>query len=216
MVSPAKNQPYGITALGYGRVQLLPRVPASSYRFSAEVRHDDDFMDPQNGSYVGIFFNHGGQGQQTYWNELVFADYGHRSENPGRKNKETSRVAVFVWHRIPGPGPEENTDNNGMVGTVGSWFEPVRTTSKTTWRSLSINVRPEKIDVFWGANGPESEVLIGEVLRADLKDASSAFRLGDNQPPQPILYEFAPQGALGLVVHRGTASFRHVVVEPLP
>jgi hypothetical protein len=106
--------------------------------------------------------------------------------------------------------------NNGIVSRVGTWFEPSVATARNTWRFLSVVVRPDKVEAYWGENGAESLTPIGEASRADLHDVSTSFTLENNLAPQPVLYEFVPEGALGLVVHRGTASFRNVVVEPIP
>jgi len=45
--------------------------------------------------------------------------------------------------------------------------------------------------------------------------AQRAFAGFNNLKPKPV-FQFAPQGGLGIFVNSGVAAFRDVVIEPLP
>src|SRR5205085_11485021 len=83
-----------------------------------------------------------------------------------------------------------------------------------TWRDLEITVTPAGVDGRWG------EQVVGHV-RAD--DVSSTFGrwLTDVSEKHPDAVwanadpAYAPRGGIGLLVTRGTASFRSAVLTPL-
>jgi hypothetical protein len=65
-----------------------------------------------------------------------------------------------------------------------------------------VEVTPETVRPFWE----------GEALGA----AQPVAELLEKVPLPGPKFEFSPQGGVGLYVERGRASFRNVVVEPLP
>src|SRR5262249_50720446 len=72
----------------------------------------------------------------------------------------------------------------------------------------AVEVTPETIRVLTGGK------VVGVVPRKELERAAQAFLSGKGARPGARA-EFAPEGALGLYVYRGSASFRRVEIQPL-
>jgi hypothetical protein len=71
-----------------------------------------------------------------------------------------------------------------------------------------VEVTPEKVRAFW-----EGEA-IGEISGEQLRKVSRDILTEPRDPIDPPAGD-APGVALGLYVHRSTAAFRSVVIEPL-
>jgi serine/threonine protein kinase len=208
MVSPAPEQPFGFTSLIFGRLQLLTAVPCESYRMSAEVRHDDYHREHDDSS-TGIFFAHQTMGQCTFWCELVFADIGPGAHIPGHMTNDSARVRFLLYRSVAGPNPEKLASyDEKEASTMGAWFQP----EADSWRRVTVEVGPDRIRAWWGGTDGTEEKPLGEISRAELEKLASDLDNQDFGPSCP----FFPRGSVGLVVHRGTASFRRVTVEPLP
>jgi hypothetical protein len=78
------------------------------------------------------------------------------------------------------------------------------------WRKIAVEVTPEKIRVFW------EDHLIGELTRKELM-RSARYHI-QNQPlvKMNTTPKYPTRGGLGLFVFKANASFRRVVIEPLP
>ncbi|HEY7314250.1 MAG TPA: serine/threonine-protein kinase [Gemmataceae bacterium] len=100
------------------------------------------------------------------------------------------------------------------IGCVSGVFQPAGY-GKTDWRKIAVEVTPQSIRAFW------EDRLAGEIPTARLaqlvKENLDTTR--KNQPDNPFVNalapDFVPRGTLGLYVHRGSASFRRVVLKPL-
>ncbi len=85
------------------------------------------------------------------------------------------------------------------------------------WRKLEVEVTSEVVRAWWG----ENRQLVGTLTREwTAKHAALSLRDLKNLPAKEyylnnILSCVAPRGSVGLVVSRGSASFRNVVIEPL-
>jgi hypothetical protein len=75
------------------------------------------------------------------------------------------------------------------------------------WRRLSLEVTPEEVRASWRTQA------LGATSYADLTRLANRF---SNPFHQNFPAGFSPRGALGLYVMGGQASFRNLVVEPLP
>jgi hypothetical protein len=82
---------------------------------------------------------------------------------------------------------------------------------------VSVEVTPEGVTGFWG----EERKLVGKISFPRARKSAESFlaSLRRQSPNDETAREFrplfGPDGALGLFVRRGTASFRRVVLEPL-
>src|SRR5262249_38249178 len=82
------------------------------------------------------------------------------------------------------------------------------------WRPVALEVTPDEVRACWG----DKLKVVARLSAKQLRDATlSAMQQKPGQKKVPRFNPvFAPQGGVGLVTADGTASFRHVVLEPLP
>jgi serine/threonine-protein kinase len=213
VMSSSTTRPFSFKALDRGRLELLPKVPVQSYRLSAKVRHDR-VIPGANGRTpwdTGIYFAHTTSGSDSFWCELAFADLGDLGDLahiPGDK-VNTSRVGLKIGHCQHQFNPESDEYQLPAVGTPYR-FPPV----PNEWRTLAVEVTPVSIRVFWGEG--DKSVLIREITPAELQQLAAERLVGvNNQGPKPV-FNYAPQGGLGIFVTSGAAAFKQVVIEPLP
>ena len=183
----------------------MPGAPHPGFRFAAEVRHDkviNDYGDV--GIYFGYVVRRTDDDVKRYWCDITFADRGRlaRSQKGPDKQKKYS-VAEFSLGRKPA----RNTFERKPTPARKVFLSAEATRTANVWRHLSVEVRPEKVNVFW-----EGQAL-PELSRAELRKLGQSIVVG-NEVVVPE-FEFAPDGAVGLYVSQGKASFRHVTIEPL-
>ena len=189
---------------------LLPD-PQGSYRFSAEVRHED--VVPLLGQ-VGLCFLHSRpaspEGYQHCFCTLTFNDLETLPLNPQNK-QPSSRVSLTV-RRIPEGGADDRASPLFLQHFVPA---VVAAPDSYPWRPLAVEVRPEGIDSLWGGE-PLASTSHEQILKgfATLKLKRLNNRMVDLFPT--LHPTFAPRDALGLYVQYGQASFRRVRIEPLP
>jgi serine/threonine protein kinase len=205
MVAPEADEPFSYTSFDKGRLELLRGAPQRGFRFAAEVRHDSVV---NGGGAVGIYLGYVARRTdddiKRYWCDITFADRGVLARAyPGPDKRQKYGVCELSLQRKAGPKAYEKKPTQAR--TVFLSIEEART--RVVWRHLSVEVRPEKVNVFW-----EGEPL-PELSRAELRQLCQSFVVG-NKVLAPE-FEFAPDGALGLYVSQGQASFRHVTIEPL-
>jgi serine/threonine protein kinase len=209
IASSSPKLPFSFETLNVGRLELMSAVPVQAYRFSAKIRHDYVINETVDGA-AGIYFAYSVQGNESYWCELTFAELGINSRKPNfarGATRDTGQVLLRVYHRTYELDSESDNYRKAIITKVSKRFSP----QPFTWRSLSVEVRPESVKAFWGEG---EDAPIGEITSSDLLEAAKTFRMTDSQTPEP-LYEYAPQGGLGLFLSSGSASFQQVIVEPL-
>jgi len=205
MVAPEADEPFSYTSFENGRLELLKGAPHRGFRFAAEVRHDrviNDYGDV--GIYLGYVVRQTDDDVKRYWCDITFADWGrlalsHKGPDPQQKYS----VAGLSLKRKPA----RNIFESKPTPAYKVFLSAKATVGVAVWRHLSVEVRPEKVNVFW-----EGQAL-PELSRAKLRELCQSWVVG-NKVMVPE-FEFAPDGAVGLYVSQGKASFRHVTIEPL-
>jgi serine/threonine-protein kinase len=205
LVSPEVDEPFSYTSVDKGRLELLKRAPARGFRFAAQVRHDRVV---NNAGAVGIYFGYVMRWTEDdvkrSWCDITFADVGTGAgDSTGPDPTKKYSVCRFSCQL------KEGRKKHSEIWPTEAWmpFLSVQETKSTArWRHLSVEVRPEKINVFW-ENQP-----LKETFRADLPKLCRIF---DGKKFVASDFEFAPEGALGLYLLNGKASFRQVTIEPL-
>jgi hypothetical protein len=202
-----KDKPFSITSVEPYCLELLPDPKLRSYRFRAEVRHDT----VAGPGEVGIYFAYNSfvtakGGEHRFW-QLTFND--QQGAFPLVQGREPEHEVVLrcqryrPWEKLPGckirimPGPRQ-----GFAPAV-PFNGPAQ-----TWRKLAVEVTPEKVRAFWEGKA------IGEVSGEQLRKVSREVLTDPLDPIAPPAGD-APGVALGLYVHRSTAAFRSVVIEPM-
>jgi hypothetical protein len=203
----AKDRPFSITSVEPYLLELLPDPQLRRYRFRAEVRHDT----AAGPGEVGIYFAYrpfvtAKGGEHRFW-QLTFND--QQGVFPPVQGREPEHEAVLrcqryrPWGKVPGcklrimPGPRK-----GFAPAV-----PLNGPAQT-WRKVAVEVTADKVRAFWEGKA------IGEVSAKQLRKVSREVLTDPLDPIDPPSGD-APGVALGLYVHRSTAAFRSVVIEPL-
>jgi hypothetical protein len=199
-------------------VELLPDPIVERYLFSAEVRHDRPDM--AHVGRVGVYF-----GRHTYETgstyrpfhvlRLEFADENIWQQEPV---PPTGRLGLMACMVVAPPG---STDKVPAIG-LGSHDFPPATGFPGPWRKLVVEVRPDKILPFWWDEKTKKFAPMGQGLNAEgLKFVTQSLqqeadKLKDVPSAPRTIAAFQPRSGLGLYAFRSKASFRNVVIEPLP
>jgi serine/threonine-protein kinase len=189
-------------------LMALVRDPGPRYSLSAEVYH----WETARRGEVGLFFGHTtrdtDRGNVSRFITVGFNDIEDRKkDDPAGKN---SLALIVAQHRRIGLQELRRQ-------VLFERFLPKAATgpNRPAWRRLAVLVRPESVTLSW------EEVSIGTLSRDQLvRSFTDLQRTPDNgQPPAggvDPLPAFGPGEPAGLYVRRGEASFRNVVVRPLP
>jgi hypothetical protein len=207
--SDADGKCFSFQTVGTALWELVDDPRGERYRFSAEVRHDES----AGPSRVGIYFGHrshqAGVGGRHSFYALWFADRGVLAEDGRGQADGKVMVQCFYFERRPA-GSEFSPHT--QVGQTLK-FQPVWPfLGPGPWRRVAVEVTRERVKAFWqrpeGVWETVCELGTGDLTRAMEEHLVRA---------DPGLTEgkFSARAGLGLYVHRGKASFRRVVVEPL-
>jgi hypothetical protein len=195
---------FTVSALELALVELVQN-PQGPYRLFAEVQHCED-----TGGDVGISFGwsrHVGQGG-TYqcFCTLRFNDFGPVKYDPPTK-KFYCGAELTVWRRA---GPSNRIYR--PLPWSAFYDRPVRKPGKPLpWREVGIEVKPETVRVRWGTKWSDP------IPHADLVKNFKELKKSKGVDDAPWLNpQFLPTEAVGLYVNRTEASFRRVVIEPIP
>jgi hypothetical protein len=170
-------------------LELKQAPPWPHFALEAQVRHDAGKFED-----VGIYFGYqtcrSARGDQHTFFRFCFRD-----------NQGGPLAAHFSF--IPHLWPETLVSSEELAH---DWLQPPRNGEAREWRPLAIEVHAGEMRFFNNrqALNPRSNEELDKSARLLLR------QLGDCQ------WHYAPQGGIGLYVYRGTASFRNVVLRPLP
>jgi serine/threonine-protein kinase len=203
----ARDYPFAMSSIEPALLELLPDPQLPRYRFRAEVRHDTGAGPGE----VGIYFAYNSlvtaKGVEHRFWQLTFNDQqGAFPPVPGQGSEY--EVALRCQRYRPA-GEDPGAKIRIMPGPQKSFAPAVPPNGPAqTWRQLAVEVTPEKVWVFW-----EGEA-IGCISGEQLRKVSREVLTNPRDPIDPPAGD-APGVALGLYVHRSTAAFRSVVIEPL-
>jgi serine/threonine protein kinase len=201
---------FALSSLDPAMLMLL-RDPQSSYRFRAEVRHDNTARTGE----VGIYFGHSQhattRGVQHCYCTLTFNDFEPHVLDR-KRGVRASAAKGLVW-REDGEPPRCSMP----LGEI--YFSPAGSASPVLypWRRLAVEVRPDDIRLFWeeqqvaSLTHPQLLIEFNPLRNVECADPRKPFA-PFSPPLQP---EFTPRDSLGLYLTKGKCSFRRAVVEPL-
>jgi hypothetical protein len=209
---------FAIQSLDQAFIELLPDPFVERYRFSAEVRQDKPEV--TGVGRVGVYFcRHTYESDSSYRPfhalRLEFADEDLFKQPP---LPPTGRLGLMACLIVAPSGSPEKVP---AVGCGGHDFSPA-TSFPGPWRKLVVEVRPDKIMPYWWNEKSNKLELVEKGLDANgLKFVTQSLqqeadKLKDLPSAPRTIADFQPRSGLGLYAFRSKASFRNVVIEPLP
>jgi eukaryotic-like serine/threonine-protein kinase len=197
------DTPFTFAALDRSRLELLRKAPGPRYRFSADVKHET----AHDHSKVGMYFGYSEQATpdevKRYWWDLEFADTGHLARNligPEKGRKYGAIRLERVRQLVPFNLYLRPTDVKEL------FVSSEETKTLPTWRKIAVEIRPERVRFLWEGH------TFHEMTLADLHKLGEAVERPGAHIPE---VKFTVDGALGVFVNYGKASFRNIIVEPL-
>jgi tRNA A-37 threonylcarbamoyl transferase component Bud32 len=198
-------------------LELLPGPQRTSYRIRAEIRHDNSKQPGDVGLFFGLEEIMAVQGGLLSFGQVAFNDVESEvdlwrnipPDAPGRPpepkgNYSCIQPCLFGWS----PDGGERQPQRVQCSSPPFVFKPAPRQHR--WRSLIVEVNPERIRAYW-EDGRQIGEITTQAWANSLKQGLSRDELID----RASAVGFAPRGGLGLYVSHSTASFRRVVVEPL-
>jgi hypothetical protein len=179
---------FAIASLNNSLVELMPDPQLERYRFRGWVRQTDKAINEDG--MVGLYVN---------YVKIVEGTSHHHFYTPfGFLEPKT--LWFNVRHHSDEPKsqvPHQFPIKRGILpkGPAG------------LWRELSVEVTPESVSAFLNNK---------LVVKADQALIHRHFDFLKKDVPNIAMPRHAPRQGIGLYVYRGTASFKSVVLEPLP
>jgi serine/threonine-protein kinase len=200
-------------------VELVPDSRHDRYRFTVRVRHENSDVGGLVGAYTARRGFPGPTRDTDLYVGVVFNDVRSPAEV----------VPPHLAAKVKGPPDAAVKLGAGLVGELavgvpwevypdgvaGPRYKP-RGVAGDTWRELELVVTPEGVRGKWDGQ-PMKEPLTARYATAVFRDLRDSAVKG--HPENPLLAgidpEYAPRGGVGLIVFRGSASFRSAVIAPL-
>jgi serine/threonine-protein kinase len=209
--------PLALHSWRHGLLELASDPGRDRYRLRAQVRHDRGGLVPD----AGLFFAHRlyatSAGAVHFFGQLTFDDITDpvaefekvRANLPPELAVPPRRETAAVLH--PHLSPDHKVDNPWDCRGAGLSSAPFAPAGYLggDWHDLAVEVTPAGVRGSW--DGRAMGALTPQKFVDNVLD--SLATVADKPPGHP---GYAPRGALGLYVVRGSASFRNVVLEPLP
>jgi eukaryotic-like serine/threonine-protein kinase len=184
----------------YGLLELVHDPQHTHFRITAEIRHE-------RGEEVGLYFAHSRpEASRGPGHFFVTAPFnGCKDARIGRPDREGNEVKQKVLFLT-------TTEDNRLVPTTirvgSSAFLPVSALGGSVWRKLAIEVSPQKAQfTVWRESTELTACGSGLVNQRELEGTGRTLE---------ITTPCAPRSPLGLYICGGRASFRNVVICPVP
>lgn len=207
---------YNIHSWSLSLLELLPDPQVGSYRFRAQVRHEQS----DSLGEVGLYFAHkshqGTLGDVHSFTQISFNALRARADL--RANLEDAKFAppprdntVGLFRHFYADKADGHYTDRRIAAAVGPRFKPQDVHDH--WHDLEVIVTPEVVSARW--NGEPFSIPVSEMRRNVARELARHPPQPDNPLSQSELPAFDVRGGLGLYVWRGSASFRAVSITPL-
>jgi hypothetical protein len=209
---------FSVHSWGLCLLELLPKTQHANYRITAQVRHEKSDLRGEVGLYVARDSYPGPRRYYQLFVHLAYNDvqgiFENLPEEITKKVKPRDRNFVGLSPHLYGErGDQFPLDRS--PGTVSGAQFKASGWAGGPWRTLEITVTPA------GVKAARDGTPVGELLSDSFKKAlDEALSVARGRFPgdaflAAVKAEFRPQGALGLYVYRGSASFKNVRFTPL-
>jgi serine/threonine-protein kinase len=200
----AEDGTFRVKHPGEGLLELVAHPEWESLRIRAEIRHDQDFG--KDSSIVGLYFAH-----QISPPPDAFHRYYYVSFNDGNPNVDHAVWLRAVRHTVAGLFHKARLLDVFPRHDIKAFFrnDPVPPGPLgAPWRTIQVEINATQFRIDW-------EHQHWEIPRADILRQTQHYthRIGDPVTADAWLNL---RNGLGLFVKQGEASFRNVVVEPVP
>ena len=184
-------------------LELVPAPPASAFHFAAEVCQQG----LQPGSDVGIYVGRRASGTVDAFCSLTFSELARLGPKSADSSLPKNMAKADV--RLVDPRGTQK-QNEGFAP-----FDPANGGGKV-WRKLAIEMESGTIRYYWDDQ---------QIFKARLTDLAARFTSWLLAEPslQRVtkeinlsIIEFGPRHGVGLYVDHSKASFRNVVLKPIP
>ncbi len=203
-----------IETLGLGLLELVRDPGCDHYRVLLEIRHDGD----AGVSAVGLYFGYRDDGappgqRKGCFYSLSFADRG-ADATIERDSKGNAVSHVVLRCHCFFTGPRGLSDPTGRIAR-GKPFRPDQPLARPgPWRTLVLEVSPREVKAFWAPEGTALD-MVAQVSVPDL-EMHTSIRKRSYPELRDVPTTFQPQSGLGVYVLGGRASFRRLVLTPVP
>lgn len=196
-------------------LELLPSIDRDHYRFQVRILHEKSDLSGEVGIYFARQEMRVGDEPVHFYMQLSFNDIRGRRDMPFELKKPLPPISNYA-QLIPRLRSKPNVPPDidcALIGRSGPKFEPPGE-GHTDWRDLAVDVSPEGVTAEW--DGQTFHLSADEIKNAI--DREFAY-VKEHQQRQAGVYAklspaYSPRGGLGLIIHRGSASFRSVMVLP--
>lgn len=202
-----------ITSLGDAATELAPDSGCDRYRLSAELRQLNT-PDPNSPEIdrVGVYFGHttvAVDGKPIHLMDSVrFNDIPAWADPPDVKRSVYLGLFGLIQQE---PRPHNLRGGSRPFPLTGSQ-------ANGRWRKVVVEVTPEGVLVKWRDDAGELVKGIELPVKKCRSTWEAARRFMDERVPGsgPILREWHPRGAIGVLSFRASVAVRNVILEPLP
>lgn len=194
-------------------LELVPDPRHDHYRVTASLRHLH--ANPLGGK-VGVYVGHdsvttpSGMG----YHQVVLAEFSEMYSIPELKTPQAKGEHGVSLVLTTLRAPPEEIINFASTSNVAH-FRFVGQEDKQPWRTISFEVSPDGIELFWGAEG-ESPTLVGRITAAEMarKRKSVEARIAKNTNTAIALPEWSPRRPLGIWANDSTVLIKNVSIRP--
>jgi serine/threonine-protein kinase len=201
-------------------LELVPDTQTDRYRITAQVRHEDSVTGPTQAFGVGLFVAcnnyHSGTTPYLFFTELVFNGARGKADvyklfPQGTFSKPPGDNIVELCHELLFNADAPHQYVRMFNGAHGPRFRPM---GPEFWHTIELVVTPEGITAQW--NGQTFSITAAEIRKGLADEMQLVGPLAaDLGLPPGFVPEFRPRGGVGLVIQKGSASFRSVRITPL-
>jgi serine/threonine-protein kinase len=217
LISNRANRPFSVFAAETALIEFPYAKGLKHYRLRAEVRHDKSPGITLVGLYVGRHQYGARKGvERSSFVCLSFCDRGTLTGFD--KNERKSKAALEYYYLEPRDVPVHPRVEIKKPLPYAIDF-PIN--GPSPWRELVLEVSPDRISAFWGEEPGRLKEVTTITIPQLLNEARSKMPYLDPvvkelTTREGVALDFSPGGGLGLFVRHGIASFRNVVLEPIP
>jgi hypothetical protein len=216
-----------VNCWGLGMLELLSDPRHDRYRFRAEIRHESSEQRvAEVGLYCGCRAFSGAAGPIHFFSQVAYNErqsdamrwdllFQNQKDTPGLPPRPKAN-RVRLYPHLYAEGDEGSRLDWSLSGFNPELFEPALG-GEMPWRQLEVEVTPESVRAWWGDNRQAVGELTKQWVTLRLEEMLREMR---RQRPEDRSLDNLdasqfPRGSLGLLLIKGSASFRRVVVEPL-